>query len=420
VLRIDNLRVSKEPALTSGTNPNVDDFENGIDTWWYAHACTPASVVDSITGSHVLKLTNGGIAQDTQEWSNTNPWAYNRKTMHADWSGYKTLEFDARVANSNTNHGFLVKLRDFIGGYQEHLFTPGQQWKTYRIDISGDVRAEIIGLLFYPNYYNGFAISQNGAQELYIDNIRLTNNPIQSTFATIADLKNVEEGTVVTVDHKICAGQFEATIPDRYNYSTMRNIFFLEEPNRSAAIPVVIGQNVTEPSTNIPEGTMVKVTGLLTSDWGIRYIYATSITIEGSGQSIPKPIGLLNKACGSGNRELDEGVPEFTGLDTTGMLATVWGKVITVGGPDMFGRCWRYIDDGSAVTADNGMTGVKVYDFSGQFVQQSEVGKYARATGFIVNDMAMDPVTGLPTGQVIRSLWLKKEISDSIILDDYR
>jgi len=416
ILRLDNIRVSKEPAPPVDYS-NVDDFEDGdINDWFYVsqHDGLPGVrcelTNDAAGGNYAVKITNL-----TPPGSSS---AYSRKTMHAKWLNYPTLEFDAKVANSATSSGFSVVLRNLGGLGPAHTFCPTNEWKTFRIDISQDrygttptdVRQEIIGILFYVNGLGMYGASQNGAQELYLDNIRLSRTPVDTVFDTIGDVRSVDDGSGVTLDGKVCTGFFASAMPDRYNWSTTRHLLFIEEADRSAAMPVVLGYDT---APEVPAGARVRVTGTVHTDLGIRYIYASGITVQAYDQPQPDPVGLTNKACGSGARGLDAGVPGFAGQSTNGMLATIWGKVTGVGGPDGSFRSWCYIDDGSAVEGDNGAVGVRVYSYGGAPAGEDDIGKYACAVGFVMNEPERDPNTLVPTGKVVRGLWLKPDVVEA-------
>ncbi len=424
VLKLDNIRVSKEPAPPLVTNdPNVDDFEDGqIPDWYYTsmhtdgqtgevrRGVTTELTTDAASGHYALTMT-----------CNTPPGsssAYGRKTMQANWSSYKTLIFDAKVAASNTSEGFSVTLRSFTNYAPKHEFRPTNQWQTFQIDISNDkagttdARAEVIGLLFYVNGPDSYGISQNGAQKLYLDNIRLSTQAMQTNFDTIGEAKAVADGQVVNLSGKVSSGSFSSIFPDKAAASNLRPVFFLIEPDRSSALPVVIGTAAGLPS-DVPEGNIVDVSGVLSTSFGVRYLYATAITIKGSGAAIPDPLGMVNKAVGSGPVALDQGVPDFFGLETQGHLVEVTGKVLSVGS-DGVSKYWMYIDDGSGVTADNGGVGVKVYDWSGTKATQANVGRFATVTGFVMNDPEIDPQTSKPTGKAIRAIWPKKELVNPI------
>lgn len=414
VLRVDNVRLSKEPAPpVNFANPDIDDFEDGdIADWYYTSyheypdgsgtyldGTTHALSTDASTGQYALCITPLNPPGSTS--------AYCRKTVHANWSGYKTLVFDAKVVGANTSEGFSVRLRDFGGYRPQRTFYPTAQWQTFKIDISQDTRTEVIGLLFYVNMSNSFNLVQTGT--LLVDNIHLTNETVNTTFDKIGDLQSIGDGYTITLNGKVCAGQFLDAVPDRTNSTIRRTIVFLEEDDRSAAVPVVLG-----PDTGITElasGTRVNVTGLLTHGMGLRYIYATGVTPAETGVAIPAPVGLTNRACGD-----QDGVEGFAGLRTTGLLSVVAGKVVGVGGPDALGHAYLYIDDGSGVESDNGQIGIQVIDLSdmGGWADLSNIGRYVRVTGFVVNTPEVSSTTRLMTGRTVRAIWPKAELTSAI------
>jgi len=428
-LRIDDLRVSKEPAPPiEVNNPNVDDFEDGnIDDWYYSSIHTdPNNPGNYLSGTSAALTTDAAGGQYALKITNNTPpgssSAYRRKSLQADWSGYTTLQFDAKVANSATSQGFTFTIGDFAGLQTSHQFCPTSQWKTFKIDIRPDTRTEVVRLLFYVNRINGYGKSQSGAQELYLDNIKLTTEALPTTFDTIGSAMACDDGAWATLDGKVCTGQFDAAIPDRnspsMDTSTWRKVIFIEEADRSSAVPVVFGFDAS--TLDIPAGTKVKVTGLVTTGVGTRYLYCdalTKITIQGSGFAIPNPVGLTNKASGSGSRYLDAGVPGFTGISTTGMYSIVFGKVVAVGNSPDYSKYWLYIDDGSGVQADNGAIGVKVYDFTGgTYADPANVGKMAIISGFVMNDPEIDfaLATPAPTGNAVRAIWPKADLTTPI------
>lgn len=426
VLKLDNIRVSKEPAPPLVIDdPNVDDFEDGqIPDWYYSSQHTDSQTGEVRNGATTELTTDASSGQYAVTITcNTPPGsssAYVRKTLQAKWSAYKTLLFDAKVADSNTSEGFALRLRSFNGYADYHPFLPTNQWQTFSIDISGDkvgvndARNEVVGLLFYVNRPNGYGIAQSGSQKLYLDNIRLSTEAMQTSFNTIGEAKSAPDGQTVNLTGKVSSGSFTNIFPDKGDNQNLRPVFFLIEPDRSAALPVVIGTTAGLPS-DVPEGNTVSVTGVLTTTFGVRYLYATGITITGTGAPIPDPLVMVNKALGSGQVGLDAGVPGFQGLETQGHLVVATGKILAVGS-DGAGRYWLYLDDGSGVTADNGATGVKVYDWTGTTAVAGNVGRYATVTGFVMNDAEIDTGTGKPTGNAVRAIWPKKELASPIQL----
>jgi len=412
IVRIDNLRISKEPAPPIVVDsPDVDDFEDGDITDWYYK-----SLHSGLEGVTTELVQGGSDSQYAVSIKFNNPpgssSAYGRKTLHAKWDGYKTLIFDAKAADCVTSQGFVVRLRNFTGSYQpEHPFSPGPDWKTFKIDISKDSRNEVIGLLFYVNRPTGYGLSQNGNQKVFIDNIRLSTEQLPTEFADVGAVKQAEDGSAVTLTGKVCAGFFANAVPDPASPTTMRSGFFIVEPDRSAGIPVMLGSSVL--LTDVPAGSIVDVKGTLTTGVGTRFIIASEVTITGSGGTVPDPLFFTNVNCGSPDRGFDMGVPGFSGIDTTGMLGVVAGKILAVG-TDLLGRKFMYIDDGSNVEADNGAVGLKVFDWSGTFATTANIGKFVRVTGFVVNDAEVDPGTQQPTFRPVRAFWPKKELATPI------
>ena len=405
ILRLDNICVSTEPAgPASVTNPLIDDFETGDITWWYYNSyhgtysgVTHALTSSAATGQYALKITNY-----TQPPAFTgSSYAYCRKTIQQDWSGYTTLWFDAKMANSNTNQGFQVALKQNSASLVYYAFYPATSWQTYSFDISALQRDEITQLLFYVN-----KTSQNRNQELYLDNIRLIDST-GATYSSVAAAKAGANGTV-TINGAVVTGALPATLPDASNPATMHRVFFIEDANRVSAVPVVWD------TANIAEGNIVNVTGSLQVDRGNRVIYAVAANPVASGTPA-KPLGMANKNCA--------GLPAAK-LDTVGMLVTTVGRVLDYR-TDILGRHWLYVDDGSNVVADLvpdapnqpvQMRGVKVLDGSGML--EGLVGSYVVATGFAMNEPEIDPnSTPSPlvlTGRYCRALWPKMELAEPI------
>lgn len=403
IFRIDNVRVSREPAPpVPPVSPIVDDFQGADNTsWFYADSVTGSVVADPTTGSNVLKIVNTG----------TNSAAYLRKTFHSNWSGFKTLSFDARMANSNTNQGFGVLLRKFDSNNAAHQFMPTSEWKTYSIDISAESITEMMGLRFYVNRAGLSGTSQSASQELYIDNIRLSTTAVQ--YNTIADAKNQSDGTTLTLTGKITMGKFPGIAPDPYlTGNPLRDVFFIEESDRSCALPVMIGPAAG--AANVDMRSKVNVTGIMSSGRGSRFLYATSITnVDNTGVVVPQPVVLTNRNVGATDRWLAAGVPGFSGLDTTGMYAVVYGKILAIG-TDSLGL-YMYIDDGGRVVADNGATGLKVYDWYYTVAISENIGKYVRSVGFAMNLPELD-TTGVPTGKIFRGFWTPYDSTEASLL----
>lgn len=403
IVRIDNIRLTKETTTPPVyNNPNVDDFEDSdISDWYYKYKVTNQIVTDPTTNSSVLKITN------TQ---NDGTSAYTKKMLEQDWSSYKTLQFDARVANSSTSQGFACSPYTFAGGQaSKRYFYPTNQWKTYYVDISdiGTNLSEVTGLFFYVN-----TSGQNGSQELYIDNIKLSKDPASGTFDTIGAAKQMADGYTVTFNSKIVTAAYDQAMPDPNGNLVLKTVLFLEESDSSSnigysGITVLQGAN-EENSTYVQAGDEIKITGKLATLYGIRYIDAINIDILSQYNDIPKPVALANKALTAGTVGMDSIMPNSSGLDNTGMLVMISGRVVAAGTPNKYNfKPCIYIDDGSNVTADNGAVGVKVYDFGYSLGDPSYwVGKYVICKGYTIADPEFDSTSGNPTGKAVRAIWL--------------
>lgn len=428
ILRLDNIRISKEPAPPLDvSNPNVDDFEDGdIADWYYVQQSTDQQTGETLPGVSRELTSDAASGSKALVITCLNPpastSAYTRKTMQANWSWYKTLEFDARVSDAKSGQGFTVRLRNPSGYAGFHEFYPDTDWKHFSVDISQDkvgstttdARGEVVGLLFYVNQITGYGVAQGGGQKLYLDNIKLTNKAVTTSFSTVGGLKNADTGTIVKLSGVVSAGSFANAVPDKNTPATLRTVFFVEDPDRSSAVPIVIGSAVTN-VTDVPSGSKVDVTGILTAGPGLRYIYAQTISTPTPGFAIPDPIELLNKNAGAEKIGADAGLSDFYGVDTMGMLATVNGEILGVG-TDGQGRTYMYMDDGSGVAADNGAVGLKVYDWTATTAVQGNVGKHVKVTGFVMTEGEMDGTA--PTWKPIRSFWPKADLPNAIVIVD--
>ena len=130
------------------------------------------------------------------------------------------------------------------------------------------------------------------------------------------------------------------------------DFYYVEKPNRSFGIWVMA------PAT-VSAGDLVDVKGVMTGGYAERAIVPETVDVLGNGYPRPSEVGLTNKALGGGAAEpFTPAVGGATGLNNTGLLVKVWGRLTYV---DDYYPIY-YIDDGSNVTADWGIPGVKVYD----------------------------------------------------------
>jgi hypothetical protein len=391
-LLIDNMRVSAEPGPNAATPPLVDDFENGIDSWWrYSYhtynsvpnlpGVTSAWMQPGFESNNCLQLIEGGGHSTS---------AYLRKTMQADWTGYKTLIFDAMAANCLTDQGFKATIRDYSGYQFGHPFAPSSTWRTHKIDISGDTRSEVTGLLYYIN-----GTGQNNGQQLFVDNIHLSSEPAETTVTTVGAARGMRDGDEVKITGALVTGFYASSITDPFYTADKRNIFFLEDIDRPSGLPVMIGKRIMDNASAVKEvapGDKVTVTGFITTQGGQRFIYARALSVDSQGNELPSPVCMTNGAASGAS------AVKGAGLDSTGMIVTIVGKA-TYGGPLADGRLYYYVDDGSNVPSDNAaVPGIKVYMPVNEWLTD---GIYVRVTGFLINEYDS------ANKQVIRTLWAR-------------
>ncbi|MCL6628477.1 MAG: hypothetical protein K6U00_02620 [Armatimonadetes bacterium] len=71
-------------------------------------------------------------------------------------------------------------------------------------------------------------------------------------------------------------------------------------------------------SGQMAEGTLVDITGRMATEGDSRYLIADSVTTLDTEYTLPEPVGMNNRDT-------------HYGLDTTGMIVRLWGKVTWVG-----------------------------------------------------------------------------------------
>lgn len=172
-----------------------------------------------------------------------------------------------------------------------------------------------------------------------------TSNPVTVTVyqaVSIGTAKTFADGQFVALqDSVVTAGNAD-----------MGGDFYIQATDRSAGIRVVSSQTVQR-------GDVVSVRGTLgTNSDSERIISASAVTLKSSGGPVPDPLGV-NQAT------------FLRGLDHTGMLITVAGRITAAPGTGYF-----YVDDGS---------GLKYGSYRGLLVYgprpSSAVGKYVLVTG---------------------------------------
>lgn len=182
---------------------------------------------------------------------------------------------------------------------------------------------------------------------------------VQNTFVTdkVGDALAKADGAVV----KITGGVVTAA-SNVFKF----HVIYIEDESRAAGIKV----NSSPSLTAVAEGDRVDVTGRLVTIAGERAIQATSITAT-SGSPL-KGLGMAAKSVAG------------VGLDNTGLLATVWGKVTYA---EPYGS-YFCIDDGSGKTDGAGNAGVPVVltDLVTPISPLPAVNAYVAVTGIIGKD----------------------------------
>lgn len=141
-------------------------------------------------------------------------------------------------------------------------------------------------------------------------------------------IKSLPDGALVSVNGAVVSGSFSGR-------------FCIERSDRSSAIWVSY-------SSHIPKGALVDITGRMTTEGGSRALVADTVTTLDTNYPEVDLVGMNNRNTNYG-------------LDTTGMLVRLWGKVTWVGS-DPNNRVF-YINDGSDLISDiTNVKGVKVYD----------------------------------------------------------
>ncbi len=166
------------------------------------------------------------------------------------------------------------------------------------------------------------------AKGLYIDN--------QLSLTGLGELRGLYEGAYITIPNRVVSAGFPG---DRFYVQYLRTFG--------------IGVKSLE---DCAAGSMVTFTGRLKKINGETLIDASTAQVLGTGNPIPRPLGLVIEDLGGiGPTPGYCTVTGASGPYNIGLRVKVWGRV-TYSETGFF-----YLDDGSNVPTDPGRTGVKVY-----------------------------------------------------------
>ncbi|MGC8863202.1 MAG: fibronectin type III domain-containing protein [Armatimonadota bacterium] len=152
--------------------------------------------------------------------------------------------------------------------------------------------------------------------------------------ASLVQLKGQPDGKISGA----CGLVVSAVLPDG---------FYVQDADRICGLKVLGTQNASV-------GNIVSVTGKMATVGGERILQDAIVTVTGS-QTAPAPRGMAIRTVGGA--AIPPNIPGLTdgvGANNIGLLIRTWGRVIEVGSSEF------WIDDGSALSAAGGKTGLKV------------------------------------------------------------
>ncbi len=163
-----------------------------------------------------------------------------------------------------------------------------------------------------------------------------------STLRVISDaFENEDSQTVRTLPKVVTAGTADLGGEE----------FYIGESDGSCGIKVA-SQALVE------EGDLVVLTGFLNTIDGERTLQADEVEIQPDKGTLPRPVAMHNRVLGGAAvSPQTQGITKGRGARNIGLLVTIWGKVIYVGGSD---EDYFRIDDGSRWKDTSGHTGIKV------------------------------------------------------------
>lgn len=153
-------------------------------------------------------------------------------------------------------------------------------------------------------------------------------NGIKIAAVNIGQAKNLPDGTWVAFKEKIVTGGFGWP----YNY------FYIQEPDRSAAIRVRSDQYVSAGLKVTVKGNLRPVSADTNNE---RELQAVVIATINTPFTMPRPLAIIGKAIGGGSYGMLPGIPLANGLNNCGLYVRMVGKVTRIGEDHYF------ITDGS-------------------------------------------------------------------------
>lgn len=160
-----------------------------------------------------------------------------------------------------------------------------------------------------------------GADSAWLDNVIMTL-PNAGRVESIAEIKSLADGLSVNIANPVVVTAGSTTFSD--------GSFYVEQPDRSCGIRVMPMSGLQ----SVAVGDRITGTGMVRTDAnGERYLTLTSINVS-PGAPL-RPVMLASRAVSNG-------------VDPTGLLVTIWGRLVSVdpvAPPQRPG--YAYIDDGS-------------------------------------------------------------------------
>lgn len=267
-----------------------------------------------------------------------------------------TIEYTARYfqGNGNTNpyydapiFVYLTDVNEKSGGlgisYGSQPNPTYPSWITCTDDMttgdyptdSGFDISKVARVSFWGTDWSGV-----GNDFIDIKNLKVTN-PLTYNVNPIKDAKSAQDGDSIQV-----SGTVSVVL-------SQLSEFYIQDPLRSCGIQVRASSLPTVGASLIVSGTVA--TDVNT---GEMYIQASSTSTKGSATA--KPLGVNSRTLGGASFARQQGVYQGQGLNNTGLLVRLHGKVTAV----TTDTSYIYISDGTSIDDGSGNTGIKV-DLSG-------------------------------------------------------